>query len=353
MSEVHTTERALLEVRDLEVVFGRRGAARVRAVAGASFDVGRGETLGLVGESGSGKSTLARAVMRLVRADGGVVTLDGTRLDQLSGRSLRRQRTALQMVFQDPYSSLDPSMTVGESVAEPLEVHTQLSARERDRTVGDLLERVGLSSGFARRYPDELSGGQRQRVAIARAIALRPKLVVCDESLSALDVSTQNQIIRLLEDIQAESGTAYLFIAHDLAVVRHISHRVAVMYMGRIVDIGPVERVFDQPGHPYTEALLSAIPVPVPRVQRTRQRITLAGDPPDPASPPPGCPFHPRCRFAFDRCRIEVPRLQAVRGGGLAACHLHDSAVAVELRGAHADDARFAPGPALATGSDT
>ncbi len=324
-----SSPRPLLVVENLSVSFAARGlfgqrTKVVRAVSGVSFDLARGETLGVVGESGSGKSTTARAVMRLIDADSGSIELDGVSLDELRGGALRRQRSALQMVFQDPYSSLDPSMTVGEAIEEPMEVHGGRSRAQRRDAAAELLDRVGLGADFADRYPDELSGGQRQRVAIARAIALRPKLVVCDESVSALDVSTQNQVINLLEDIQESLGTSYLFIAHDLSVVRHIAHRVAVMYLGRIVEIGPTERVFARPAHPYTEALLSAIPVPLPSVQRSRTRITLVGDPPDPSLQPDGCAFHPRCPYAMDRCRVEAPLAQPVDGGGEAACHLLD-----------------------------
>ncbi len=329
----------LLIVEGLSVSFVARGmfgqrTRTIRAVNGVSFQVGRGETLGVVGESGSGKSTMVRAVTRLIDADAGSIVLDGVELGSLRGGELRRLRAAVQMVFQDPYSSLDPSMTVAEALEEPLEVHTGLSRAERRATAVGLLERVGLGAGFAERYPDELSGGQRQRVAIGRAIALSPKLVVCDEAVSALDVSTQNQIISLLEDIQEVTGTSYLFIAHDLSVVRHIAQRVAVMYLGRIVEIGPTERVFAAPAHPYTEALLSAIPVPMPSIQRTRMRITLADDAPDPSHLPDGCAFHPRCPYVTDRCRTERPEPQPVAGGGSAACHLLDLADPPRLRGA-------------------
>jgi peptide/nickel transport system ATP-binding protein len=343
----------LLTVDGLRVSFSTHGlfGQRTRtaaAVSDVSFSVGRGETLGVVGESGSGKSTTARAVMRLIDADAGSVVLDGIDLTALHGDALRQQRSALQMVFQDPYSSLDPSMTISEAVEEPLEVHRQMSRSERREAAVELLDRVGLGVGFADRYPDELSGGQRQRVAIARAIALHPKLVVCDESVSALDVSTQNQIINLLDDIQESLGTSYLFIAHDLSVVRHIAHRVAVMYLGRIVEVGPTERVFSAPAHPYTEALLSAIPLALPSAQRRRGRIMLAGDPPDPSRQPSGCAFHPRCQHAMDRCTTEAPVLQPVAGGGEASCHLLDLSVLPRLLGAsdpaidgHSDAARL------------
>lgn len=341
------TDSTVLRVSDVAVTFSRRGRRRssggVRALDGVSLELGRGETLGVVGESGSGKSTLARVVMRLLDADRGEVELDGVRIDQLSASELRQLRPQFQMVFQDPYSSLDSSMTVGESVAQPLVVHRTVPKSERSDVVAALLERVGLGRDYADRYPDELSGGQRQRVAIARALALGPKLIVCDESVSALDVSTQNQVINLFEDIQRDSETSYLFIAHDLSVVRHIAHRVIVMYLGRVVESGPIERVFSAPAHPYTEALLSAIPIPNPRLQRARTRITLEGDPPDPTVVPAGCSFHDRCRHVMPRCAVDVPALQEVDGGGSAACHLLDLDEPVRLAGLDPDETAVRP----------
>ncbi|MEU6262740.1 ABC transporter ATP-binding protein [Saccharopolyspora shandongensis] len=321
---------ALLEVEDLSVSFPlqrglfRRGA-RLRAVDGVSFEVAAGEILGLVGESGSGKSTTGRALMRLVEPDGGAVRLRGTELTTLGGRELRRHRRHIQMVFQDPYSSLDPSMVVAESVGEPLEVHEGLRGKARDERVRDLLVRVGLSPRHLERYPYEFSGGQRQRLAIARALAVDPDVVICDEAVSALDVSTQNQIINLLEELRAELGTSYLFISHDLSVVRQLAQRVAVMYLGRLVEEGPSQRLYTHPAHPYTEALLSAVPVPNPGVQRRRERIVLPGDPPDPTDPPGGCTFHPRCPYVMDVCRSVVPEPTPVDGGGTVRCHLHTS----------------------------
>jgi peptide/nickel transport system ATP-binding protein len=318
----------LLDVRNLSVSFRLRSAPfapkrRLRAVDDASFTIGAGETLGLVGESGSGKSTTGRGVLGLVRADSGVVQLAGTEVTALRGGDLRRFRRHAQMVFQDPYSSLDPSAQVGDSVAEPLKVHTDLRGQALQDRVGELFERVGLGRQHLRRYPYEFSGGQRQRIAIARAIALRPKLVVCDEAVSALDVSTQNQVINLLEDLRDADGTSYLFISHDLGVVRHIAHRVAVMYLGRLVEIGPTERLFAAPAHPYTVALLDASPVPDPVVQRSRTRTVLEGDLPDPSNPPPGCPFSTRCPSVMDVCRQVMPEPVAVAGGGVVRCHLH------------------------------
>lgn len=319
----------LLDVEDLTVQFSlRRGLfSRVplRAVDGVSFQIGHGETLGLVGESGSGKSTTGRAILRLIDPTAGRVTLDGEVLTDLSRREVRAARRQMQMVFQDPYSSLDPSMTVGDTLAEPLKIHDGLSRRAAQGRVIELLEQVGLARHHVDRYPYEFSGGQRQRIAIARAIAVNPKLIVCDEAVSALDVSTQNQVITLLERLRSEYDLSYLFISHDLGVVRHISHRVVVLYLGRIVEEGPVSRVYSEPAHPYTEALLSAVPIPDPHKQRTRSRILLHGDMPDPSAPPPGCVFHTRCPYAMEICRQEVPVATAVDGGGSVACHLQTS----------------------------
>ncbi|MCI2416404.1 ATP-binding cassette domain-containing protein [Saccharopolyspora sp. K220] len=339
---------ALLEVEDLSVSFAlRRGffqrERRLRAVDGVSFELAAGEILGLVGESGSGKSTTGRALLRLVEPDRGTVRLRETELTALSGQELRRHRRRIQMVFQDPYSSLDPSMVIAESVGEPLEVHEGLRGKERDDRVRDLLVRVGLSARHLERYPYEFSGGQRQRLAIARALAVDPDVVICDEAVSALDVSTQNQIINLLEELRAELGTSYLFISHDLAVVRQLAQRVAVMYLGRLVEDGPAQRIYPHPAHPYTEALLSAVPVPNPKVQRQRERIVLPGDPPDPTNPPDGCAFHPRCPYAMDICRVEVPQPTPVDGGGTVRCHLHTSGPT--LAGGSVIDLRPAAGP--------
>lgn len=312
----------LLDVRGLRVEFpSRRGA--VQAVHGVDLTLARGETLGLVGESGSGKSTTGRAMLRLVEPTRGRVRLDGEDVTAMGRGDLRAARRRMQMVFQDPYSSLDPSMVVGESIAEPLDTHEGLDRAARSARVAELLEHVGLRGAYAQRYPYEFSGGQRQRLAIARAIALNPRLLVCDEAVSALDVSTQNQILNLLEDLQERFGLSYLFIAHDLAVVRHIAHRVAVMYLGEIVETAPTDRVFDDPAHPYTRALLSAVPVPNPRRQRERERIILSGEMPDAANPPPGCCFHTRCPQVMDVCRSVAPPVVAAPGGGTVRCHLH------------------------------
>ncbi len=308
----------LLRVRDLHVGFPvRRGllgreVARVRAVDGVSFEIARGATLGLVGESGSGKSTTARAILRLVEPSAGSIRLGETELRSLGGRALRRERRRMQMVFQDPYASLDPRMTVFDAIAEPLRVHARLSRAELERRVAELANQTGLDASFLRRYPHEMSGGQRQRVGIARAVALRPELVVLDEPVSALDVSVQAQILNLLAELQAELGLSYLFVAHDLAVVRHLADEVAVMYLGRIVEHAPVDELFEDPRHPYTRALLSAVPVPDPVVERSRKRVVLEGEVPSPLAPPSGCSFHPRCPEVIVRCRRERPPLVAL-----------------------------------------
>jgi oligopeptide/dipeptide ABC transporter ATP-binding protein len=323
---------AVLSVRDLHVSFpARRGAfgqARgvVQAVAGVSFEVEEGETLGIVGESGCGKSTAVRAAMRLVPATSGSVRLLGQDLLALSGRALQRARRDIQMIFQDPYASLDPRMTVEESVAEPLLIHgLATSQKGAGAAVARLLDQVGLSADHAGRYPHQLSGGQRQRVGIARALSLRPKVLLADEPVSALDVSVRAQIVELLAGLQREHGIAIVFVAHDLAVVRRLSRRVAVMYLGRIVEQGPVAQVFTAPAHPYTKALLAAAPVADPEAQRRRRHLLLAGEVPSPEAPPPGCAFHPRCPEALARCRVEAPSLEerdAGHAGHTAACHL-------------------------------
>jgi oligopeptide/dipeptide ABC transporter ATP-binding protein len=294
----------------------------VRAVDGVDFHIGRSETLGLVGESGSGKSTTGRLVLRLIEPDQGLVRFEGREVTAASAQELRTLRRDMQIVFQDPYSSLDPLAPIASVVGEPFEVHGSSSRRERDERVVKLLEQVGLSATHLYRYPAEFSGGQRQRIAIARALALNPKLIVCDEPVSALDMSTQAQVINLLADLQDEFGLAYLLIAHDLAVVRHASHRIAVMYLGRIMEVGDAESLYREPKHPYTEALLSAVPVPDPRVQRTRKRIVLRGDIPSSADPPGGCRFHSRCPYAMEIC-AEVDPEPFPLPGGWAACHLH------------------------------
>lgn len=334
-----TAATPLLDVRDLRVWFPIRGGILrrqvgwIRAVDDISFTIARGETLGLVGESGSGKTTTGRAIVRVNHPIGGSIRLDGEDLLALKGADLRRRRRRIQMVFQDPYSSLNPRQTVGEIIGEPLEIHGLPTSGDRRRRIGELLRLVNLDPRFADRYPHEFSGGQRQRIGIARALAVEPELIVCDEPISALDVSVQAQVINLLEKLQRELGLTYLFIAHDLAVVRHIADRVAVMYLGSLVEIAPVDALFAGPRHPYTIALLSAVPVPDADQELARRRIILTGDIPSPSDPPTGCRFHPRCWLYErlgrpDRCRTESPALVPVPGvaGHGAACHFLDRA---------------------------
>jgi oligopeptide transport system ATP-binding protein len=318
----------LVEVQDLKVWFPigrglnlRRPPRWVKAVDGVSFVIRRGETLGLVGESGCGKSTTGRAVLQVHRPTAGRVLLDGENLAELRPGALRRKRRRMQMIFQDPYASLDPRMTVGRVVAEPLEIHKLAAGPRKRERVDELLDLVGLDPHFANRFPHELSGGQRQRVGIARALAVEPDFIVCDEPISALDVSIQAQIINLLEDLQQRLGLTYLFIAHDLSVVRHLSTRVAVMYLGKLAEVTTRDLLYERPLHPYTQALLSAVPVPDPVLESRRSRIILTGDVPSPTAPPSGCRFHPRCPFAKDDCkRIEPPLLQ-VETDHWVACH--------------------------------
>jgi len=300
-------------------LFSRPGPP-VRAVDGVSFEIACGETLGLVGESGCGKSTVGRTILRLQEPTSGSTVFDGVDVFALGRVELRRLRRRMQIVFQDPYGSLNPRMRIGDAVAEGIEIHRLATRSEIPKRVAGLLEEVGLDPGYARRYPHEFSGGQRQRVGIARALAVEPSFVVCDEPVSALDVSVQAQVLNLLVDLQRRRGLSYLFIAHDLAVVRQVAHRVAVMYLGRIVETGPIEALLNTPRHPYTVALLSAVPEPDPAGQK--QRIVLPGDPPSPSAPPSGCPFHPRCFHPAksDRCRTALPLLRPVVSSQVA-CH--------------------------------
>jgi len=316
----------MLEVKNLRVhypvqhVMFRGVRQHVKAVDDVSFSIGPGETLGLVGESGCGKTTLGRAIVKLVEPTAGSVWLEGEDIARLTGAELRARRRKFQMIFQDPYNSLDPRMTAGGIIGEALDIHRLARDRaDRQGRIEALLNSVGLDAMHAQRYPHEFSGGQRQRIGIARALAVEPKLIVCDEPVSALDVSVQAQIINLLQDLQRERGVAYLFVAHDLAVVEHISRRVMVMYLGKIVEMGGTKAVVQTPKHPYTQALVSAVPQLDPALQRTR--IVLAGEMPSPIDPPPGCPFHPRCPLAEARCRSEPPVLREVALGHWASCH--------------------------------
>ncbi len=318
---------ALVTVRGLKMYFPIRGGllgttvASVKAVDGVSLDVRRGETLGLVGESGSGKSTLGRAILQLIRPTAGSVIFDGVELTKLAPGALRRKRVDMQMIFQDPYSSLDPRLTVGKIIAEPLNNYNRGSRAERTERVQYLLNVVGLNPAMVNRYAHEFSGGQRQRIGVARALALNPKFIVADEPISALDVSIQAQILNLLRDLQGEFGLTYLFIAHNLAAIKHLSDRVAVMYLGHIAEVGSADDIYDNPQHPYTIALLSASPEPDPEVEATRKRIILVGDVPSPVNPPSGCPFHPRCWKAQPICRELYPPLEQKRPGQFASCH--------------------------------
>lgn len=305
-------------------LFGR-SRSQVRAVDKVTLNLHAGRTLGLVGESGSGKSTVGRLLLRLLGTTSGEVLLDGADVTSLRGKALSRARRSMQMVFQDPYSSLNPTMRIGDIIGEPVEFHRRLKGDELDAEVDRLLVSVGLSPEHARRFPDELSGGQRQRVAIARALAPDPKILVCDEAVSALDISIQSQILNLLLKLQQEFGVAILFISHDLSVVRHVSHEVAVMYLGQIVEFGPADRVVDSPAHPYTAALLSAVPEAKPSHNRARAKVLLRGDPPSPSQRPAGCPFVSRCPAAFEPCHAIRPEHTPVDGGGTVACHLQSS----------------------------
>ena len=329
----------LLEVEGLKKHFPihkgffSRVSGQVYAVDGVSFSIARGETLGLVGESGCGKSTVGRTLLRLMEPTGGTIKVAGQDITQLSNQELLPYRRRMQMIYQDPYASLNPRMSAGEIVGEPLVVHEVGAPKEHKERVAALFERVGLRPEAVNSYPHEFSGGQRQRIGIARALALNPELIVGDEPVSALDVSIQAQIINLLMDLQDEFKLSYLFVAHDLAVVEHISHRVAVMYLGRIVEMADKRALFEMPLHPYSEALLSAVPIPKSNA-RARKRVILTGDVPSPINPPSGCHFHTRCPYVMPRCKIEAPVLREVMPGHLAACHLHEGGVRSPLAAA-------------------
>jgi len=319
----------VLEVTDLVKHFPvqrgllRRTVAQVKAVDGVTFTVAPGETLCLVGESGCGKSTVARLITRLVEPTGGSIRLGGTDITKLDDSAMIAHRRRVQMVFQDPYASLNPKLRAGDIVAEPLENYEAMGRAEREEAVAAVLQKVGLRAEMMRRFPFEFSGGQRQRLGIARALALKPELIVADEPVSALDVSVQAQVLNLLVDLQEEFGLSYLFVSHDLGVVEHIGHRIAVMYLGRIVEIGAKDDIVSEPLHPYTKALISAAPIPNPRVRR--EKLVIEGDVPSPVDPPPGCHFHTRCPFAVARCRVEAPALREVRPDWRVACHLVDA----------------------------
>ncbi|MBI5651406.1 MAG: dipeptide ABC transporter ATP-binding protein [Chloroflexi bacterium] len=320
---------ALVQVRGLKKYFPitqgiifQRKVADVKAVDGLDFEIHKGETLGLVGESGCGKSTTGRSILQLYRPTAGEVIFQGKDLVKLKGEDLRKMRRNMQMIFQDPYASLNPRMTVGDIIGEPLEVHNIAKGKEKKERVQDLLQTVGLNPYFVNRYPHEFSGGQRQRIGIARALAVQPDFIVCDEPISALDVSIQAQIINLLEELQGKFNLTYLFIAHDLSVVRHISDRIAVMYLGKIVELTDRTALYANPLHPYTKALLSAVPIPDPVVEEKRERIILTGDVPSPVKPPSGCRFHTRCPIAIDKCKSIDPEFRDAASGHWVACHL-------------------------------
>lgn len=312
----------LVEIKDLRKFFNLGGGNILKAVNEISFSIGRGETVGVVGESGCGKSTAGRTVMRLYEPTSGSVSFDGKDIYKMRGAELKSLRRNMQMIFQDPYASLNPRMTVTDIIGEALDIHKLVSSRtERKKRVEELLDLVNLNPDHATRYPHEFSGGQRQRIGIARALAVDPKFIIADEPISALDVSIQAQVVNLMQDLQRKMGLTYLFIAHDLSMVKHISDRVAVMYLGKIVELAESSELYDNPRHPYTRALLSAIPIPDPEVEATRERIVLKGDLPSPINPPTGCQFHTRCPVATDKCKKDAPQLLEVSKGHFAACH--------------------------------
>ena len=319
--------KPILEIKDLKVYFGGGGFIKkdplVKAVDGLNLTVYENETFGLVGESGCGKSTTGRAIVKINKITDGHIYYNGVDIDTIKGDQLKQFKQDVQMIFQDPYASLNPRMTVGEIIREPMDIHNIGTKEEREARVRELLEIVGLKPDHIRRYPHEFSGGQRQRIGIARTLALNPKFIVCDEPISALDVSIQAQVINLLEELQKEMGISYLFIAHDLSMVKHISDRIGVMYLGNLVEVGDAELLYRQPMHPYTQALLSSVPIPDPKTARERQRIVLEGELPSPINPPSGCVFRTRCPKVMDRCASEKPAMRKV-GDRQVACHLFD-----------------------------
>ncbi len=328
MSTNGTADGTLLAVKNLKKhfkigggLFKNRAGQVLKAVDGVTFDIKRGETFGLVGESGCGKTTLGQTIVRLYEPTSGQIIFDGTDISELREEKLRPLRRGMQMIFQDPGSSLDPRMTVGDIIGEPLDVFRVGSKDEQKQRIEELLRIVGLNAYFVNRYPHEFSGGQRQRIGIARSLALNPKLIVCDEAVSALDVSIQAQVLNLLNDLQEQFGLTYLFVAHNLAVVAHVSDRIGVMYLGKMVELGSTPQIYDHPLHPYTKALLSAIPIPQVGVKKKVERIILTGDVPSPINPPSGCPFHPRCPIATQRCSVDPPLFEQKESGHWAACH--------------------------------
>jgi oligopeptide transport system ATP-binding protein len=331
----------LIEVRDLKMYFPvtkgiifQRQVGAVKAVDGVSFTIKKGETLGLVGESGCGKSTTGRAILQLHRPTAGEVLFQGTDLTKLHGEAMRRMRRKVQMIFQDPYASLNPRMTVGSIISEPMQIHNLVDRSHRNQRVQELLETVGLNPYFANRYPHEFSGGQRQRIGVARALAASPQFIVADEPVSALDVSIQAQIVNLLEDLQEQFNLTYLFIAHDLSVVKHISDRVAVMYLGKIVELASRDTIYEEPLHPYTKALLSAVPIPDPVIEKKRERIILTGDVPSPINPPTGCHFHTRFQYAIKGvCDVVEPAFEDKGSDHFVACHLYTPEGAAAMAG--------------------
>ncbi len=319
---------SILRVEGLSMYFPvyqgvmRKQVGEIKAVDDVSFSITKGETLGLVGESGCGKSTTGRAILKLYEPTAGRIELEGRDITELEGDELRAIRTDMQMIFQDPQACLNPRMTVGSIIAEPLDEHTRLKRRQKRERVRELLDAVGMNPDFENRYPHEFSGGQRQRIGIARALALEPKFIVCDEPIAALDVSIQAQVVNLLEDLQNKHNLTYLFISHDLSMVRHIADRIAVMYLGRLVELAPRQQLYSMPRHPYTKALLSAVPEPDPAREALRERIILKGDVPSPANPPSGCNFSTRCPIAEDKCRRETPAWREMDDGRFVACHM-------------------------------